>query len=250
MSIFHTKADQARKSNVRLEVTRLEDRTVPSTLAGNFSDGVWRHTDAHGWQHLSTGNAAIVACASDGSVVAEFNNLGFFSGVWRFEDATGWQHISYAKASILDIAAGGHVVGEFQGSGVWRFEDATGWQHLTYADASLLSIDRYGTVLGEFSSGLWVDRNNNWILLTSAHASALEIAGNDYVVAEFQGVGVFRFEFTQGWLHLTSADATSVGINDYGTVVGNFSNGEWRYQDASGWRHLTYATKAKIVDAS
>jgi hypothetical protein len=235
MGFLHTKAAQARKNNVRLEVTRLEDRTVPSTLAAEFAgQGVWRYMDGQGWKHLTAANATLVACASDGYVVAEFKNLGAASGVWRFSDTEGWRHLTTAtNATILDVDTSGDVVGAFQGWGVWRFEDKTGWQQLTPADASLLAIDRLGHVVGEFTSGVWLD-NGSWVHLTADHASALEMAGNDYVVGAFQD-GVYRWMNGQQQ-HISFALANSVGIDDNGYVVGSFNSGIWRLE--SFWQHL------------
>jgi hypothetical protein len=236
MSFFRTQSAQARPKNVRLEVTKLEDRTVPSTLVAEFAgQGVWRHTNNGGWQQLTSANATLVACASDGYVVAEFKNLGAASGVWRFSDTEGWRHLTIAtNATILDVDTSGDVVGEFQGWGVWRFEDKTNWQQLTPVDATLLAIDRLGHVVGEFTSGVWLD-NGSWVHLTADHASALEIAGNDYVVGAFQD-GVYRWMNGQKQ-HISFALANSVGIDDNGYVVGSFNSGIWRLE--SFWQHLS-----------
>jgi hypothetical protein len=256
MSFFRTKSAQARPNNVRLEVTPLEDRTVPSTLVAEFAgQGVWRKEYHQPWQQLTSANATIVACSSDGNVVAEFKNMGANSGVWRFEDKTGWEHLTTStNATILDINDYGLVVGEFQGYGVWRFSESRGWQHLTGADASLLGIDRLGSVVGEFVNGVWLytDVQGSWQHLTPAHASALEIAGNDWVVAEFQGYGVYRWH---GFFQppLTHLDAISVSIDDNGYVAASFQgygqlDGVWRY--ILNWERRSYVPASKIFISS
>jgi hypothetical protein len=84
MRPFRKNAHKARQ--VRLEMTQLEDRTVPSALAVEIpGSGVWRYIDYGGWTHLTSANASLVAVAHIGDVLAEFPG----HGVRRYQDWTG-----------------------------------------------------------------------------------------------------------------------------------------------------------------
>jgi hypothetical protein len=143
-----------------------------------------------------------------------------------------------------------YSVADFQGHGVWRYDILTGWQQLTPADASLVAADDDGSVAATFLNGLWLyDDANGWQHLTAAGASQIDIAGNEIVVAEFPGNGLWRHgdPVGAGWQQLTPADAFRVAVDDLGDTVASFQgNGVFLYQDASGWQQLTQAVADQV----
>jgi hypothetical protein len=210
------------------------------------AEGVWRWSSTAGWQELLPGVASQVAVDGYGDVVADLSN-----GVWLYTG--GWRQLTPLNASSLAIAGHDNIVGVF-GSGVYRWEDATGWQLLSTATATSVSIDAAGDVVGEFPylGGVWrFEDATGWQHL-AGDALDVAIGGNGNVVGDFTGSGVWRWEDSQGWQLLSTADASSLGINAQGDVVGTlpYLGGVWRFQDATGWQQLTsYYAQASIDDA-
>jgi hypothetical protein len=251
---------------VQIEAGKNDNPIVPATptyTAAAFpGQGLWRKASDGGWVELTAANAEQVDADANGDVVAEFAG----QGVWRYTDATGWQQLTAANASLLAMSGKGIVVAGFAGSGVWRYEDGRGWQLLTLANASQLGVDLYGNVVGEFAGdGVWrYDDFHGWQQLTGADASLVAIGDNGVVtganasqlsvdavgnvVGEYSGVGVWRYEDTQGWIQLTPVDAGGVAGGAIGDVIASFNGyGLWLYDDARGWLQITPANPALIA---
>src|SRR5258705_313409 len=112
----------------RLALEALEDRSVPSVVAGEFpGQGGWRFRDR-------------------GDVVAHFPGVG----VLRFEDTVGWQVLAQADPLTVSIAGNGTVVMAMRGPGVYRFVDTIGWQLLSTGVAIQADIDNAGEVVSSF----------------------------------------------------------------------------------------------------
>ena len=109
------------------------------------------------------------------------------------------------------------------------------------------------TVVGDFSTGVWrYEPSTGWQHLTTAHASLLAAGSNGEVVGEFS-TGVWRYKDSTGWQHLTWYDSSQVGISSstyYGEVVGEFQGGGvWEYNDYTGWTQLTSADASHLAFA-
>jgi hypothetical protein len=109
-------------------------------------------------------------------------------------------------------------------------------------------------MVGEFpGQGVWrFEDTTGWQQLTPVDASQVAIDNNGDVVGEFPGQGVWRFEDTIGWQQLTPSDASQVAIAGAGNVVGEFQGqGVWRFEDATGWQQLTPVDASSVsINAS
>ena len=88
------------------------------------------------------------------------------------------------------------------------------------------------------------------------------MTGVSVIAAAFPGYGVWRLPYGGGWVQLTAADATSVGIGQNGDMVARrFSgHGVWSFTDSAtavaagwhaGWNQLTAANAMMVgIDAS
>jgi hypothetical protein len=164
------------------------------------------------------------------------------------------------QGNTVDIGAVQEItyaVAEFPGAGVWLHSSTGGWQQLLSVDASQLAVDDHGDAAAVFPNGLWIlpYGATNWIPLTPAIPSHIDVAGNGIVVAEFPGAGVWRHGDPNfaggGWQQLTPADALSVAVDDLGDTVASFQgHGVFLYQDASGWQQVTAATATQVSIAA
>jgi uncharacterized repeat protein (TIGR01451 family) len=220
-----------------------------ATFAGS---GVFRHSDSTGWQELTAADASTVAVDDHGNVVATF-----FNGLWRYEDASGWQRLSPAIPSQIAIAGNGIVVADFPGNGLWRFGDPRsaggGWQQLAPSDPLSIGVDDAGDTIASLpGNGTFLYQDGRgWQEMSPAVAQQVSIAtsGNSAAVV-FQGQGVWRYNFQgagAGWQQLTPALALGVAIGPTGSVVCQFNNGVWLYQNTSGWVQLTPALATQVA---
>jgi uncharacterized repeat protein (TIGR01451 family) len=220
-----------------------------ATFAGS---GVFRHSDGTGWQELTVADASMVAVDDHGNVAAVF-----FNGLWRYEDAGGWQRLTAAIPSQVDIAGNGIVAADFPGNGLWRYGDLRaaggGWQQLMAADPLSLGIDDGGDTVASIPGNgtfLYLD-GIGWQELSPAVATQVSIAATGTsMAAVFTGQGVWRYNFLgagAGWQQLTSALGLGVAIGQTGSVVCQFNNGLWLYQDAGGWVNLSPALASQVA---
>jgi hypothetical protein len=99
--------------------------------------GLWRFTDANGWQELTTAAAAVISVSNDGWIVGSFSS----NGVWRINDDKGWQLLTnQAVPTQLSIDDDGDVAGDFGTHGLWRIRADDGWKQLTSATPAQLGI--------------------------------------------------------------------------------------------------------------
>lgn len=54
--------------------------------------------------------------------------------------------------------------------------------------------------------------------------------------------GVWRYDTSIGWTHLTTQLATQLRVDDAGNVAGTFANGLWRWTASAGWQQLSTLT--------
>jgi hypothetical protein len=205
-------------------------------VAAQFPDqGLWLYNDftviappAQGggtsqsasWQLLTPSNASTEGVDTNGHVVAEFPGYG----VWLYgAGINGWQQLTPSDATSVAIGSTlfdhSRVAATFPGYGVWRFVDTQGWQQLTASDAATVSIGPHGDVAAAFA-GYGV-----WSYLDSSAAAAAGWGG--------------------GWIHLTGANASGVGIDANGNVYGLFNGGIW-FDQVGSWKFLPAAPATSI----
>jgi fibronectin type 3 domain-containing protein len=208
--------------------------------------GVWRYTDASGWQQLTPSAATYVGVDSSGDVAAEFPGYG----VWRYTSAAGWKQINGVDVTQLAVDHAGDVVAAFPGYGVGEYSVAAGWRLLTAANASLLAVNDQGTVVGEFpGSGIWqYQPATGWKQIHSADVTSLAVNALGEVVANFAGYGVGAYQPASGWRLLNGTQASAVAVDDQGDVTAQFQGvGVGEYVPASGWRLLTASNAARLA---
>jgi hypothetical protein len=186
---------------------------IASTLStmyavGSFGNGVWRYTDAGGWQQLGVATAAQVAVDSAGDVVGSYTG----SGVWLYTSGTWTQLLSLAANSV-DIAGNGTVAANFAGYGVFRYTTATGWVQLGSTSAMQVAVDDAGEVVGTFASGgVWRYSGTAWTQLSTSTADFVDIAADGTIVGSFKGYGIGRYKTATGWQQQSSTTANLLAI--------------------------------------
>ena len=226
--------------------------TVSNTTSYSVADfsgqGVYRYSDATGWQRLTPADATSVGVDDFGNVVGAFAG----QGVYRYEAATGWRQLTWASASSVAIAGNGIVVADLPGYGLFRFEDAVGWQQLTRPGATSIGVDANGDVVAAYAGeGVYrFEDATGWQHLTWVNASQVAIAGNGVVAAQLAGYGVYRFEDGIGWQQLTGAVSSSLSVNSRGDVACQFNGyGVYRFEDSTGWQTLTTLAASQVAIA-
>ena len=211
------------------------------------TQGVWRYSDATGWQQLTSANASLVAADASDDVTAEFPGFG----VWRYQDATGWQQLTPSDASLLVMDANGDLAAEFPGQGVWRYESATGWQQLNTANASLLAINDHGDLAVELpGQGVWrYESATGWQQLNTANASLLAIDAAGDVAVEFSGQGVWRYQNATGWKQLNTANISLLAMDAGGDVAVEIpGQGVWRVSERHGLEAVEHGQRLAAGD--
>jgi hypothetical protein len=240
-------------------VNKTETTTV--TVGNDYSVadfkgyGVFRFSDATGWQQLSGADASQLKVDSNGDVVGVFSN-----GTYLYETASGWKLLTGATPYSVDVATGngnwasGPLVVASYGNGVWRYADSKGWSQMGSTVANQVGIDAYGDVVADYYyAGVWRwfqtnSTTGSWTQLSSAYAYSIDIAGSAaYVVGSFSN-GVWLYSGSS-WIQLGSTSATQVAVDDGGNVAASYSSaGVWRYASGSGWAQLSGASPSGGID--
>jgi hypothetical protein len=145
----------------------LEDRLMPSTMAGVYADGTWRFDTIAGWAHITAGKATKLDVDDAGNVFAVYSSGEATDGVWRWNASMGvWAKLSDFATTRLQVTAGGVLYGDFSGfgggvwpGGVWRWSPTTGWSQITNLAPSLFTVSDndtfFGGFLGSSIPGVW-----------------------------------------------------------------------------------------------
>jgi hypothetical protein len=206
---------------VRPSLETLEDRLVPSTMAGAYPDGVWRYDMTAGWNHISTRQATQLDVDDAGDVYGAFSD-----GLWRWSAATAsWSHPSSLTVNQFAVTASGILYGDFKGSGLWRWDPSTaGWAHLSNLHPTAIAVSDSDAFFGSFSTG---------------------------------SVGIWRWTPTAGWSLLTANQSGNIFTDTTGDFVGVFSapvptaqQGTWRWNPTAGWAHLSSVPTTVVVSAN
>jgi hypothetical protein len=201
----------------RPHLETLEDRLVPSTVAGNFHDGVWRYDTSAGWTHLSNLQATALTVDDSGDVFGRFSD-----GLWRWTASTAsWAHLSNLTVQQYGVTSSGNLYGDFGTSGVWRWNSSTGWMQISTLDASLIAVPGSDAFLGRFD--------------------------------EAGAVGTWRWTPTVGWSLLTGnlpdqlqTDAAGDMVGLFGINIATAQRGTWRWSPTSGWARLSTAAPISL----
>jgi hypothetical protein len=196
----------------RLHLETLEDRLVPSTMAGIYDDGTWRYDTSAGWSHISTLQADSLAVDDAGDVFGKYTTGT--AGLWRWSASTQtWKLLSSQNVGAIRVTAGGIFYGDFASIGTWRWSPTTGWLQMSNLSPVLLADSEDGTFFGRYDTGV---------------------------------VGTWRWTPLNGWTKLSPATPDALQADGQGDLVGIYNTGAllaankgtWRWSPSSGWTRL------------
>ena len=219
----------------------LEERNVPSTVVGNYDNGVWSYTTGSGWSFLTSAQAQQLDVTDNGTVYGKFSD-----GLWRHTSAGGWSKLSNLNVQSFQVTDDGILYGDFGASGVWRWNTGGGWLQISSQDVATLTVSDadvfYGRFDGAAALGTWRwTASDGWLKLTNNRPNELlsDDAGNlvgrfsTYIMAGQQGT--WKWNATVGWSRLSNAAADDIDVSDNGTVFEDRGTaGIWRLGTATG----------------
>jgi hypothetical protein len=202
----------------RFELETLEARTVPSTMAADFTDGIWRWDSNLGWAHISTEQATKLTVDDQGNV---FGILA--DGVWRWNQNTGWARISDHVAEDIAVTSSGVFYGDFGPIDTWRWA-AGNWARISDLDPTSITVSRKDSFFGVYSAGV---------------------------------PGTWNWTLARGWTLLSPNFPDQMASDDAGELVGLFDSGidpsvqgTWRWSPTAGWARLSMIAPVNIAVAS
>jgi hypothetical protein len=181
----------AKRPTFRPSVETLEDRLALSTLVADYdAHGVWRHSDAGGWEQLTTHDPQAIAVDDYGTVFGDFGG----HGIWSHSDAGGWLLISTANPEAIHAAGDGVLVGDFGRHGAWRHSADSGWEQVFTGNPQGLALCDDGTAFGDFGRhGIWAFVDNvGWEQVSWADPEAIAATGDGVLLADFGPSGLWR----------------------------------------------------------
>jgi hypothetical protein len=209
----------------RLHLETLEDRLVPSTMAGVYGDGTWRYDTTAGWAHISNLQANFLDVDDAGDVYASFQDRKPTDGLWRWSASTAnWQKLSNLNVQQMQLTASGIFYGDFE-DGLWRWDPSAGWMKLTALRSTLMAVSDSDAFFGRYDTGSvgtwrWTPAAG-WFLLTSSipNEPQTDAAGNFYGVYTGAGQkGTWRWSPTSGWARLSSDTPFSLAVSQQGAI--------------------------------
>jgi hypothetical protein len=239
--------------NCRLELETLEDRTVPSTVAADYPDGVWRWDSSAGWAHLTTNQSTGVLRVDDaGNVFGRF-----VDGLWRWDHNTGWAKLSSLTVQDFQVTGGGVLYGDFGTQGVWRWS-FDGWQKLSSFDVHAIAVSDSDTFFGSFGGAVqgtwrWTPLAG-WSHLSSTEADRLKTDAAGDLVGVYSAlninsalVGTWRWTASSSWQRLSTAVPDDFDVSDNGWVYELRSQGIYSLSPASGATFNFVANRALLT---
>jgi hypothetical protein len=215
----------------------LEDRLVPSTVAGSYPDGTWRYDTTVGWSHISTLKATILDVDDAGDVYGKYANSMASDGLWRWDAATmSWAKLSSLTVSDFQVTAGGVLYGNFGSVGTWRWSPTSGWAMLSANHPSLFAVSDSDAFFGRFDSagsvGTWRwTPTTGWSLLTTNRPDQLRTDSAGEMVGVFSAFipagqqGTWRWNPTSGWARLDSVVASHLAVSSNGAIYEDRGSG-------------------------
>jgi len=247
------------QSTSRLELERLEDRTVPSVVAFDITGrGLFRWTDGNFQQVGTADNSTNLDVNRDGVIAASYGT-GRGGTLWRIT-GTNWQPFGTAAPISLKIAHNNWIAAsfDFDGGSVWRIDPNLNWQELSSLSptlrnhiASQVGVTENGDVIADFDTlGLWRFSNSTgWVQLTTADPSVIAVSDEGWIVGAFGDKGTWRISRERNWQLVVPGIAvpSQLDIDDDGEIVGDFdARGLWLIEDGDDWRQLTTADAANV----
>jgi hypothetical protein len=233
MGPFSRLQQQRESRRVRPGLEALEDRLVPSTVAGSHPDGVWTYDTSAGWSHISNLQASTLALADAGDVYGQFDD-----GVWRYTASTrSWAHLSNLTAVSLQTTPGGILYGNFGNVGVWRWNSATGWMKLSDLNPTFTAVSASDALFGSFEEtgavGTWRwTPAAGWSLLTFSLPGLLRTDNAGEMIGTYGDTGqqgTWRWNPTTGWARLSTSEPQHIAVSGNGAIFENRgTSGIWR----------------------
>jgi hypothetical protein len=233
----------------RLHLESLEDRHLPSTMAGVYADGTWRWDSIAGWAHISSMQAGKIDVDDAGNVYARYLTGSPTDGLWRWNAATAsWAKLSNLQADTYQVTAGGVLYGDFGNQGLWRW-DNSGWMLLTALSPGKNAVSDSDAYFGTFDTGSpgtwrWTPAAG-WSLLSSSIPIQIQTdsAGDFVGVFPASGpVGTWRWSPTSGWAHLSTTGPWSIDVSANGAIYEN--------RDGSVWYAAPGAASFSLIDSA
>jgi hypothetical protein len=167
----------------------------------------------NGWFGISGGTATLLATDALGDVA-----MVFPTGVYEFRPGSGSLLINGHTATSLAMNGPGQIAANFPGFGLGLFLPGFGWELINGYQATVIAIDERGDVTAQFPGfevAKYIFSVHQWGGLSGAPAMTASLLGMDAlgnVFAEFQGLGVWSFYPTRGWVQLTATDASVLTV--------------------------------------
>jgi hypothetical protein len=221
----------------RPELETLEDRTVPSTVAGSYSDGTWRYDATAGWTHLSSFQPNLLDVDDAGDVYAKYSTG--VAGLWRWSaSSTSWAKLSDLTVNQFQVTASGVLYGDFGTMGTWRWSPSSGWMQLTNNSPVTMAVSDSDALFGRYDMGVvgtwrWTPAGG-WSMPTANRPDILQTDAQGDLVGVYNTYidpsqkGTWRWSPTSGWTRLDSVVANFIATSANGTIYEDRgSSGLW-----------------------
>jgi hypothetical protein len=217
----------------RLCLEPLENRLVPSTVAGDYTDGTWRYDTSVGWSHISNLRPDNLDVDDAGNVYAVYVTGAPTDGLWRWSAATAsWAKLSNLMPQQSQVTAGGVLYGDFGNQGVWRWS-LSGWMKLSNLDPNRIAVSDSDALFGRFDTpgaqGLWRwTPTAGWSRLTSSLPVVLQTDSAGDCVGLFTATGqegTWRWSPTAGWARLSTTAPQNFDVSVNGAIFENRGTG-------------------------
>jgi hypothetical protein len=181
-----------------------------------------------------------------------------FSGIDTFTYSASDGSVSSPPATVTLNVNPPVYAADFPGQGISRYVNGAGWQSILPFDAQQVVVDGGGFVYARFGpSGIWYTPSdqNHWQKLDQRNASWIGVDGNEDLLADFAGSGLYWFVIGSGTPphRLTPADASLISLDKNGAFAAEFPGfGVWLCKPgllpSNPWQQLLL--NGKPVDAS
>ena len=178
-----------------------------ATVVADFgTHGLRRWTEAGGWTVMDTANPGAMAVSADCSSMAVNFSFGLWywteSGGWS--EATLWNTERLALS-----ADGMTVIASFKQNGLWRWTKSGGWFALSPLHPENLSVSSDGQTLaadfGKLGVKVWFS-DAGWFVFSSANVQNVLLSQDAQILIADFGAGGLRGLGSDGWVKLSAFD--------------------------------------------